>query len=49
MSAKVKRFILTNIPYLFVFLFFSKLGEGWRLAPGPTLAQSCCTCWTASP
>ena len=34
MSAKVKRFILTNIPYLFVFLLFSKLGEGWRLAAG---------------
>ena len=34
MSAKVKRFILTNIPYLLVFLLFSKLGEGWRLAAG---------------
>jgi type IV secretion system protein VirD4 len=34
MSAKAKRFILTNIPYLFVFLLFSKLGEGWRLAAG---------------
>lgn len=34
MSAKIKRFILTNIPYLFVFLLFCKLGEGWRLAAG---------------
>ena len=34
MSAKAKRFILTNVPYLFVFLLFSKLGEGWRLAAG---------------
>ena len=34
MSAKVKRLILTNIPYLIVFLLFCKLGEGWRLAAG---------------
>jgi type IV secretion system protein VirD4 len=34
MSAKAKRFILANIPYLFVFLLLSKLGEGWRLAAG---------------
>ena len=34
MSAKLKRLILTNLPYLFFLWFFCKLGAGWRLAAG---------------
>lgn len=31
---KIKRFILPNIPYVFLFWFFSKCGEAYRLSPG---------------
>ena len=34
MSAKLKRMLLTNLPYLLALWFFCKLGEGWRLAAG---------------
>jgi type IV secretion system protein VirD4 len=34
MSGKLKRRLLTNIPYLFVFWLLCKFGEGWRLAAG---------------
>ena len=32
MSAKLKRLILTNLPYLLFLWIFCKLGAGWRLA-----------------
>ena len=34
MNAKLKRLLLTNLPYLLFLWFFCKLGAGWRLAVG---------------
>ena len=31
---KLKKFILPNIPYVFIGLLATKLGQAWRLAPG---------------
>ena len=30
----IKKFLLPNIPYVFIALFATKLGRAWRLAPG---------------
>ena len=30
----VKKYLLPNIPYVFIALFATKLGQAWRLAPG---------------
>ena len=30
----IKKFLLSNIPYVFIALFATKLGQAWRLAPG---------------
>ena len=30
----IKKFLLPNIPYAFIALFATKLGQAWRLAPG---------------
>ena len=30
----IKKFLLPNIPYVFISLFATKLGQAWRLAPG---------------
>ena len=30
----IKKFLLPNIPYVFIALFATKLGQAWRLAPG---------------
>ena len=30
----IKKFLLPNIPYVFIALFTTKLGQAWRLAPG---------------
>ena len=30
----IKKFLLPNIPYVFIALFAAKLGQAWRLAPG---------------
>lgn len=34
MNAKIKKYVVPNLPYLFVFWFFCKLGEAYRLAAG---------------
>ena len=34
MSDKIRKYVLPNLPYLFVFWFFSKLGTAYRIAPG---------------
>lgn len=34
MNAKTKKLLLMNLPYLFVALFATKLGQAWRLAAG---------------
>ena len=35
----VKKILLTNIPYLFIALYATKLGEAWRLAEGTDAAR----------
>ena len=34
-----KKLILTNIPYLVIALFATKIGQGFRLSPGADLSQ----------
>ena len=34
MTAKIKIYVVPNLPYLFIFWFFCKLGEAYRLAAG---------------
>ena len=34
MSDKIRKYVLPNLPYLFVFWFFSKNGTAYRIAPG---------------
>ena len=34
MSDKIRKYVLPNLPYLFVFWFFSKIGTAYRIAPG---------------
>jgi type IV secretion system protein VirD4 len=38
-TAKVKRYILPNLPYLMIFRFFTGCGEAYRLAPGRDMLQ----------
>ena len=35
----IKKNLLPNIPYLFIGLYVTKLGEAWRLADGRDTAQ----------
>lgn len=34
MKFDVKKFLILNFPYVFMFWFFDKVGEGYRLAAG---------------
>ena len=34
MSDKIRKYVIPNLPYLFVFWFFSKIGTAYRIAPG---------------
>lgn len=34
MNAKIKKYVVPNLPYLLIFWFFCKLGEAYRLAAG---------------
>ena len=36
MSTKIKKVVLTNLPYVIIALFATKLGLAWRLAEGVT-------------
>lgn len=38
-TGKIKRFVLPNIPYVFLFWFFAKIGEAYRIAPGRDFLQ----------
>ena len=38
MNSKAKKFIITNLPYLFIALMATKLGLAWRLAEGADFA-----------
>ncbi len=35
----LKKIILPNLPYAFIALFATKVGQGWRLAPGAEFSQ----------
>ena len=35
----IKKFLLPNIPYVFIALFTTKLGQAWRLAPGMDFSE----------
>jgi Type IV secretory pathway, VirD4 components len=39
MNSKTKKLIITNIPYLFICLMATKLGQAWRLAEGVDLSD----------
>ena len=34
MNAKIKKYVVPNLPYLFIFWFFCKVGTAYRLAEG---------------
>ena len=34
LSDKIRKYVLPNLPYFFVFWFFSKIGTAYRIAPG---------------
>jgi len=38
-TAKIKQYVLPNLPYALLFWFFSKCGEAYRLAPGNDFLQ----------
>jgi type IV secretion system protein VirD4 len=38
-TKKIKRFILPNLPYVFLFWIFAKVGEAYRLSPGRDTLQ----------
>lgn len=38
MNEKTKKLLLTNLPYLFIALFATKLGQSWRLTGGATFS-----------
>lgn len=35
----IKRLLLQNFPYVFLFWFFDRVGEGWRLAAGADVVE----------
>ena len=43
-TAKVKKYVLPNLPYIMLFWFFTKCGEAYRLAPGNDALQKLMGC-----
>lgn len=39
MNSNIKKMVLTNLPYFFIGLFATKLGQAWRLAAGSGLQE----------
>ena len=39
MSGKIKRLLLLNLPYLFLALGATKIGEAWRFSAGSDISQ----------
>ena len=35
----IKKLLLQNFPYVFLFWFFDRVGEGWRLAAGADVVE----------
>ena len=42
MKFDVKKFLILNFPYVFMFWFFDKVGEGYRLAVGADIVTNLC-------
>lgn len=40
----VKKLVLTHIPYAFIALLATKLGQAWRFAPGADFRERCWGC-----
>ena len=38
-AKKIKRFVLPNVPYVFLWWFFTKVGEAYRISPGRDTLQ----------
>ena len=38
-NKKIKKYVLPNLPYLFVFWFFCKIGEAYRLSEGTDIIR----------
>ena len=39
MKSKLKKTLISNLPYVFIALFATKLGQTWRLADGITVSE----------
>ena len=39
MNAKIKKYVVPNLPYLLIFWFFCKIGEAYRLAAGADIGM----------
>lgn len=42
-QVNLKKLLLPNLPYLFIALFATKLGQAWRLTQGADFSERCCT------
>ena len=39
MKSKLKKTLISSLPYVFIALFATKLGQMWRLADGITVSE----------
>ena len=39
MKSKLKKMLISSVPYVFIALFATKLGQTWRLADGITVSE----------
>ena len=39
MKSKLKKTLISSVPYVFIALFATKLGQTWRLADGITVSE----------
>ena len=39
MKSKLKKTLISSLPYVFIALFSTKLGQTWRLADGITVSE----------
>ena len=39
MKGKLKKTLISSVPYVFIALFATKLGQTWRLADGITASE----------
>ena len=48
-TKRLKRLLLLNFPYIFVGLFATNIGEGWRLAEGANSSEKLLSFMTTLP